>query len=151
MTLNPGVYVIAGTQGPCLGLCVNNGASLTGTGGVMFYEAGGTLSLAGGANFNLTAPTTTNLLTGAAAGILFWQAANDPNPATIDNGATSNLTGAFYFPGATLNLAGGVSVAPYSIIVAQNLNMSNGTTLVSSGNYSSLPNGSPIKNAQLVE
>jgi hypothetical protein len=151
VTLNSGVYVITGTQTPCFGLCIGNGVTVNGTSGVMFYEAGGTITLNGGANFNLTAPTTSNSGTGAVAGILFWQAASDPNPPTIDNGATSSLTGALYFPEATLTLAGGVSVSPYSIIVAQGLNLSNGTSLTSSGNYSSLPNGSPIKDALLVE
>ncbi len=138
MTLN-GTYIVTGS------INIGNNASLTGT-NVTFYETAGTLNLQGGATFTLAAPTS-----GSLAGILFWQAKGDTNTATIDNGANSSLTGAFYFPGATLTLAGGVSVAPYSIIVAQQINLSNGTTLTTNGNYSSLSGGSPIKDAVLVE
>jgi len=147
VNFNSGVYIINGN------FTVGNGCTLNGT-SVMFYEVTGTISLGpmyGSANLNLTAPTTSNASTGASAGILVWQAASDTNPVTINNGSNATLTGALYFPTAALTLAGGSNTTPYTIVVAKSIASSNGASLTLNSNYSSLPGGSPIKDALLVE
>jgi len=152
-TLNPGVYVVTSN------INISNGVTVNGS-GVMFYQTAGTFvlgGLLGGViNLNLTPPTASNSTTGAVAGLLVWQSANDTSnssassPATIDNN-TQNLTGGFYFPNGVVSIQGGTAVTNYSIFVAQGLIMANGTSLTTSSNYSTLTGGSPIKDALLVE
>jgi hypothetical protein len=147
VTFGSGLYVITGSKATN-GIQFNGAGNVTGT-GVTFYiadNAGSVLinSAAGSAeNMALSAQTT-----GALAAILFYQDRNNASPATIDGRLASTLTGALYFPSATLNLAN-INAAPYTITVAKDLAFTGTVNLGS--NYSSLPAGSPIKNSVLVE
>jgi hypothetical protein len=143
LTFNAGTYVITGAAG----LSLQGTGRVTGT-DVLFYFTGGAGSVNISANqtVNLTAPTN-----GTYMGILFFQNAANGNTATINGAGGSRLTGAFYFPGATLTMNGaGNGGAPYMIFVAKTLNFA--TTVDFTSNYSSLSTrSSPVKGAILVE
>jgi hypothetical protein len=144
LTLNPGTYTI--TTG---GVSLNGKGTVTGT-GVTIYLTGN----AGSVAIN-TAPTANETLqlraptTSALAGILFYQDPGNTQTANIDGKGTSRLQGALYFPGATLNLFNTGTLAAYTLAVAKTLSL--GGTVNLGSNFSSLPGGSPIKNAVLVE
>jgi hypothetical protein len=141
VTLNPGTYVVTGGGG------ISFGGTGTVTGNaVTFYVTGGgnSVSFAAGEDVNLVAPTT-----GSFAGILFFQHSTDTTGATITGAAGSKFQGALYFPGATLTVNGGGTGAAYMVLVAKSLNLN--TNLSFPSDYSSLPNGSPIRDAVIVE
>jgi hypothetical protein len=147
VTLNPGVYTITGG-----GLTFAGSGTVTGT-GVTFYigASGGTVSvnappLPPTQTINLSAPTT-----GADAGILFYQNPGNTSAATITGTLNSQLEGALYFPSAQLTINGTGNNAAYTIAVAKSLQLGNKSALNFPSNFASLPNGSPIKNAVLVE
>jgi hypothetical protein len=139
VTLNPGTYILLGG-----GLSVSGGSSLTGS-GVTFYNtknAGnsyGPISFSGGTTENLSAPTT-----GALAGILIFQdrSVTGGGNSDLTGGTTMTLNGAVYFPTTALSFSGGTA-AHYTLIVSKTVSFSGGVTVNS--DYSSLPNGSPIK------
>jgi hypothetical protein len=144
--MKAGNYILRGG-----GLTVSNGATLSGT-GVTFYNtqatgyAYGAISLLGGVDVQLTAPTT-----GSLAGILFFQDRSVVSSLvnTFSNGSTSTFTGSLYFPSTALSYTGGAS-GSYTIIVAKTVSFSGGVTV--KNDYSSLPGGSPILgNATLSE
>jgi Putative Flp pilus-assembly TadE/G-like len=145
LTLNPGTYTI--TQAG--GVSLNGRGTVTGT-GVTIYLRGnaGPVAINTGPTANetlqLRAPTT-----GALAGILFYQNPGNTQTAIIDGKGASRLQGALYFPGATLNLSNTGSLAAYTLAVAKTLSL--GGTVNFGSNFSTLPGGSPIKNAVLVE
>jgi Putative Flp pilus-assembly TadE/G-like len=145
LTLNPGTYTI--TQAG--GVSLNGKGTVTGT-GVTIYLRGN----AGPVAIN-TAPTANEILqlraptNGALAGILFYQNPGNTQTANIDGKGASRLQGALYFPGATLNLSNTGSLAAYTLAVAKNLSFAG--TVNFGSNFSTLPGGSPIKNAVLVE
>jgi hypothetical protein len=148
VTLNPGVYTITGG-----GLSFAGSGTVSGTGVTLYIGAsGGTVSansppLPPTQTMNLSAPTT-----GADAGILFYQDPRNASPATITGTQNSKLEGALYFPSAQLlTIDGTVKNAAYTIVVAQKLQFGNASALNFPSNFSSLPNGSPIKNAVLAE
>jgi hypothetical protein len=87
--------------------------------------------------------------TGADAGILFYQDPGNTSTATINGTTNSRFEGALYFPSAPLTINGLGNPAAYTIAVAKTLAVSG--TLQFLSDFSSLPNGSPIKNAVLVE
>jgi hypothetical protein len=140
-----GTYAVTGGGG----ISFNGTGTITGTGVTIYMGAGG-----GPVNINnlpgssrtlqLTAPTA-----GALAGILFFQDRGNAQTANIDGKGTSRLQGAFYFPNATLNLSNTGTLAAYTLAVAKTLSL--GGTVNFGSNFSSLPGGSPIKNAVLVE
>jgi hypothetical protein len=143
--LNPGTYTI--TQAG--GLSLNGNGTVTGTGVTIYLRRNAgpvAINTLPGANETLLlqAPTT-----GALAGILFYQNPGNVLPAIIDGKGTSRLEGALYFPGALLNLANTGTLAAYTIAVANSLSLSG--TVKFGSDFSSLPGGSPIKNAVLVE
>lgn len=141
---NPGIYEVTGG-----GITFNGTGTITGN-GVTFSlsPTGGSVSIntAPGATqqLNLTAPTT-----GADAGILFYQDPLNLAPASIQGNGNPTLQGVLYFPGATLTLNNTGTGAAYTVVVGRTLNLSG--TLNFPSNYTSLPNGSPIKQAVLVE
>jgi hypothetical protein len=134
-----GTYILLGG-----GLSVSGGSTLTGT-GVTFYVTGGpghsygAVDLSGGTNLQLSAPTT-----GPLAGILFYQDPSITSPAasSLSGGTDTIFNGALYFPTSAVNYSGGAASA-YTILVSKTVSITGGTTLNS--NYSSLPNGSPVK------
>ena len=79
-------------------------------------------------------------------GILIYQDRTDTQDASINGNL--NLNGAQYFPGAQLNLGGNMT-SNYTIIVAQVIQF-NGDFGIGS-DYTSLPEGSPVKSAVLVQ
>jgi hypothetical protein len=143
VTLNAGTYLITGG-----GVTFNSAGNINGTGVTFYVSAGG-----GGVSINpthsgaltadLVAPTT-----GAFAGILFYQDRGNASNATIDGNGGSKLQGALYFPDAALNLNDVSATAAYTIAVAESLSLTATTFNV---NYTSLPGGSPVKTAVLVE
>jgi hypothetical protein len=151
-TLAPGVYVIAGG-----GLVVNSQAKVAGT-GVTIYNTSGALSGVGGcnagfspfnidgqANLNLSAPTS-----GSLAGMLFFQDRNITTASSnnIQGGSTTVLNGAIYLPHGPLLFSGNNSTSGYTILVADTISI-NGNSNVNA-DYSSLPNGSPVKGTVVV-
>ncbi len=152
LNLNPGTYILNGG-----GLKVSGGSVMVGA-GVTFFNTCvsscpsgyGAISFSGGADNSLSAPTT-----GSLAGILFFQDRNLPSAQwsktnTITGGSSSTFEGALYFPNTPLSYSGGGSTnAPYTIVVARTLTISGGCTF--NRDYSSLPDGSPVKQVELVE
>jgi hypothetical protein len=123
------------------------GLQLDGTGapvngdGVTFYVTG---KAPVNINGNVTLNASTNSLTpGVPGGVLFFQDRANNQAATING----TLSGALYFPNAPLTMSG-TGTSPYTIIVAQTIQF-NGTIGIGS-DYTSLPEGSPIKAAVLV-
>lgn len=167
VTLNAGTYILAAStasNGTSLGLTIDDGATVTGTSGVTFYNTQGgqsgsagavTLACPSSGNINLVAPTS-----GSYKGILFYQDPLDIADAQIEGQTTppSILQGAFYFPGDITNstahpqvtLSYSNSGAQYTIMVAKQVFLPNpsnqcGGATVFNSNYSSLSGGSPIK------
>jgi hypothetical protein len=139
VNLSAGTYVISGPGG----LQFNGNSTVTGN-DVTFYLSGGAVNFAASQTIQLSAPTN-----GTYAGILFFQNARNGNAATITGAGGSRLTGALYFPGATLTMNGAGTGAAYMILVAKTLDLN--TNINFTSNYTSLANGSPIKGAVLVE
>jgi Flp pilus assembly protein TadG len=139
VTLNPGTYIFTGD------FIVNGTPTVTGNGVTLYFTSSGSITVNGATNFNLTAPTT-----GTYAGILMFQDRADTAQATINGSNTSTLQGSLYFPDAPLVFNGSSGTnAAYTIIIAQSITFNGSVTL--NDNYSSLPGGSPIKTAVLVE
>ncbi len=147
--VNPGNYIIDGG-----GITVDGTSTLNGD-GVTFFLTGsstypyGGVTIDGASNESLTAPTT-----GPYPGILFFQdrsitgitAANNPN---VFNGSSTQVyQGALYFPTTALTYNGAAS-AQYTILVADTIGINGSATI--GDNYSSLPGGSPIKDAVVSE
>src|SRR5215469_8028425 len=143
---NAGTYVLAGGGMRISSNTVMNGA------GVTFYNTTGTggyggISINANSTVNLSAPTT-----GPLAGILFFQDRSIPGTAaasTLSGNSTSTFDGALYFPTTALTFNGNSSANGYSIVVANKLTLVGNASI--GDNYSSLPNGSPIKSTILAE
>jgi len=100
VTLNAGVYVISGGD-----LKINANANITGTDVTFFLTNGATLQINGNATLNLAAPTT-----GTYSGVLFYGDRTQLTAKnTINGNATSNLTGAIYFPSQEVDFLGNFS------------------------------------------
>jgi Flp pilus assembly protein TadG len=150
-TFNPGVYIL---NGGGLSMTSALGGVATGT-GVTFYNtgsgAGSCNTCYGGINSfftfgsSLTAPTT-----GTYAGILFFQDRNNPQQANFDfdaSGGTRTLTGAYYFADATVSFLANFGNS-YTIIDAKRISWT--VALQLNADFSSLPDGSPIKNTGVL-
>jgi Flp pilus assembly protein TadG len=100
VTLNSGVYVINGGS-----LKINSNANISGTGVTFYLTNGATLDFNGNANINLTAPTS-----GTYSGILFYGDRTQGTAVNKLNGnASSNMTGAVYFPTQEVDFQGNFS------------------------------------------
>ena len=143
VVLNAGTYVI--TSG---GIDFGGRGTVSGTGVTLYFgPAGGSITFSGNQTINLAAPTS-----GTYAGILVYQNAGNASAATLDGANGSSFEGALYLPNAPLTINGAAgSTAAYTIVVAQSVSSLNGATFDLPANYSSLPNGSPIKDAVLIE
>jgi hypothetical protein len=82
---------------------------------------------------------------------LFYQDPGNTSAATITGTSNSKFEGALYFPAATLTIDATGNNAAYTIAVAKSLQLGGTSALNFPSDFSSLPNGSPIKNAVLVE
>jgi hypothetical protein len=107
-TLSPGVYYM--DQGS---LTVNGGGTLNGAGVTIIFTSStnknyATASLNGGANINLTAPTS-----GWTAGLVMIADRKAPvgTAYKLNGGATQSLGGTVYVPTGALTYAGGADVA----------------------------------------
>jgi len=141
VTLNPGVYVITGA------LTFASGKTLGGD-GVTFYLCGNaSVNIGNGAMLNFTAPTS-----GSYNGVLFYQDRADTQPASIQGGANSTLTGILYFPSAALTIGNGsCTMASISApIVANTITMVGGSTL-QDNSYSNVNSSSLLSSPKLVE
>ena len=150
--LNPGTYVIRGG-----GLNILGASLITGT-GVTFYITGDSTYAYKGVNIaavnvhSLTAPTS-----GPLEGILFFQDRNissgtaNANPNTIVGAALARYEGTFYFPTTVLNYTINASVAKYTAMVADKININLVAAGVVANDYSSLADGSPLKAVTLGE
>jgi Flp pilus assembly protein TadG len=102
-TLDPGIYIISNGS-----LNMAAGNSLTGTGVTIILTSptpasdNGVFSIAGGASFTLSAPTT-----GPTAGIALWADARLPNKEDkFAGGSAGNTVGAIYLPSHNVKWAG---------------------------------------------
>jgi Flp pilus assembly protein TadG len=145
VTFRAGTYVITGGGAGVGGLSFHGAGTVSGT-GVTFYVASGSISFGNRQTIQLTAPSVDPY-----AGILFFQPAANKNTATITGRGGSYLQGALYFPNATLTMngAGNNPTSQYLLLVAKTLNLQ--TDISSTSNYSSLPNGSPIRSTALIQ
>jgi len=140
-----GTYVMEGG-----GFSVGNSGQATGSGVTVFLTGDSNFSY-GPANFSgaavvqLIAPTS-----GTYAGILFFQDSTATGTTSPTSGNTSNFggsastyfQGALYFP-TTGIVYSGASTAQYTILVANQVTVSNSATI--NNDYSSLASGTPIK------
>lgn len=100
VTLNPGVYVISGGT-----LKVNGNANVTGTGITFYLTNGATVQINGNATLNIAAPTS-----GAYSGVAFYGDRTQLTAKnTINGNASSNITGAIYFPSQEVDFLGNFS------------------------------------------
>jgi len=148
VTFTPGLYVITPQGGVNNGLVINSSGTVTGD-GVTFYNAAGSasVSITSSGTVSLTAPTSGNY-----AGILLFQDPANQSSATVDGGINPKFEGALYFPNvnSTLTIDDIGSADAYTIVVAGSLDI-RGNNNIFNSDYSSLSNGSPIKDAVLVE
>jgi hypothetical protein len=106
VTLNPGTYIMDGGTFSISGNSTISGAGVT----IVLTSSSGsdyaTVSIAGGAHVNLSAPTSGNM-----AGLAFFQDRNAPSGVHNDfnGGETMNIEGAIYMPKQTVNFAGGTN------------------------------------------
>jgi Flp pilus assembly protein TadG len=100
VNLAPGTYFVNGGT-----LKSNASANVTGNGVTFYLYNNAGVSLNGGANFNVSAPTT-----GSYSGMLFFGSrSNTSGAVTINGGATSRATGAIYFPKQSVSYLGNFS------------------------------------------
>lgn len=115
---------------------------------------GASVQIGNTGNINLSAPV--DAAAGGIPGVLFFQDRLDTGPACVagsliacaPTGANMFLTGALYFPVASLGLGANQPTA-YTILVAHSIQFQGSVSIGT--DYSSLTNGSPIKGAVLVQ
>ncbi|HUP03146.1 MAG TPA: hypothetical protein VMU19_04110 [Bryobacteraceae bacterium] len=105
LILTSGTYVLKA------GFSITGGATITATGPVTLYVLGGSISWTGNPIVTLTAPNS-----GTYNGILIWQAAADAAAGTMTGGATLQLNGVVYMPGAGLSYCGGGATTSTTIV-----------------------------------
>ncbi|HLY16377.1 MAG TPA: pilus assembly protein TadG-related protein [Bryobacteraceae bacterium] len=95
LVLTPGTYVLKN------GLSMAGGTSISGS-GVTLYLQGGGITMAGGANVNLSAPGS-----GPYQGIVIYQDRSDSTADSLVGGATQLISGTIYLPAANVSYSGG--------------------------------------------
>ena len=146
LTLNAGTYILMGG-----GLNVSGGSNIIGN-GVTFYNTKNAsysskpVTVRGGSNTTLTAPTT-----GSLEGILFFEDRSIPSGQKDAVSGTSGtvLQGALYFLNDELDYSGGSVATAYTILVANIIHFTGPSVI--NDNYSTLSDGSPIRVASLGE
>jgi hypothetical protein len=138
----PGLYIL-----DSIGLQIQPGntGNVSGNGVVFYVTGGGSVQINGTGNVTLTASTTA-MSPGIPAGVLFYQDRGDTQNASINGNI--GFTGALYFPNASLTLGGTVN-SGYAVIVADVIQF--GGNVAIGSDFSSLPTGSPVKAAVLVQ
>jgi len=125
---------------------LNSNTTLNGTGGVTVYFKSGSLTLNSNVILNITAPTT-----GTYAGIAIFQNRADSSSLILNSSTTMSVNGAIYAPAANLILNSNSFTNVYSIMVANTITINSNSAINIHSDYSSLPNGSPIKMAVTIE
>ncbi len=126
VTMNPGVYIMDSGS-----FSINGQATLTGTGVTIILTSSTgssypTVSINGGAEVNLTAPTS-----GTYSGMAFYQDRNAPlnNSNSFNGGSTMNINGSVYFPKGQTTFNGGNSITtPCTQIVAYTITFNGNNT-----------------------
>ncbi len=98
VTLQPGTYFVDGA------MSISGGAKITGTGVTLYFTDGGSIRVNGGAEMNITAPSS-----GTYAGMAMVQSRSAPAGVTnkFNGGSTMNIQGAIYFPKQDVEFTGG--------------------------------------------
>ena len=150
VTLSPGVYVIDGDS-----LTINSGAKVTGE-GVTFVLTGSsptsiaTVSINGGADVDISAPTTTQDATWA--GILFFQDPAGPATHSINGGADLRFEGIVYMPTGDLSFSGGsTQKADCLLLVTNTVKFTGSSGLGNNCDSSMNPPPSPARIIRVVE
>ncbi len=139
VTFNPGLYIINNGA-----FTINGNANVHGT-GVFFYLTGNaSFTWNGGSALSFIAPTS-----GTYEGVLLFQDPGDTSTGTINGNNASVIQGAVYMPKAPITINGTGSTAAYTILVVDKATFNGNSTF--NDNYTTLPNGSPIKAAHLTE
>lgn len=125
---------------------LNSDTTLNATGGVTLYFKSGSLTLNSDVTLNITAPTT-----GTYAGIAIFEDRSNSSSLILNSNTTMTITGAIYAPDANVTLNSNSFNDVYSIMVASTITINSNSAVNINSNYSSLPNGSPIKMAVTVE
>jgi Flp pilus assembly protein TadG len=136
LTLNPGIYIIAGGSLSLSGqTTLNAPSSATAPGGVTIvltnYNGGSTyatVSISGGANVNVVAPTS-----GATEGLAFFQDRNAPSTGTdsFTGGSSQSITGAVYLPNNQVSFTGNTGTSGQAVctqLVALKFNFTGAST-----------------------
>ncbi len=137
VSLSPGVYVI---NGP---LKLTGQGSLTGTGVTIYLTSKGSVSVAGKATMDLTAPTS-----GTYNGVLFYQDTSNSSTAKFAGGSGSTLTGILYFPDALVELVGGTTSSSAVSVIASSMKFAGNDSM---NNYATVNQSTPLSAARLVE
>lgn len=100
--LNPGTYVINGGT-----LTIDSKATVSGSGVTFVLANNATVKINGGANVNISAPTS-----GSNAGIAFYQVPGADNSIAqrFNGGSNMTINGALYFPNQTVSFNGGNAI-----------------------------------------
>ena len=97
VNMAPGVYVIDGGE-----LSVNSTATINGSGVTFYLTNGATLSMNGGANVQLSAPTS-----GTYSGVLVFVDRDEPhNDYTVNGNSGSTVNGAIYAANGNVRMNG---------------------------------------------
>jgi Flp pilus assembly protein TadG len=133
ITLNPGIYVINGGE-----LHFEAGTQLGGNGVFFYLENGANLVIDNGANVNLVSGGAAENGGGTAAsvgsngvynGILFYQPSTNTSTLSVQGGSSMYINGAFYAPGAAIDLGNGSGSTVMADVVGGSLTMNGGGTL----------------------
>jgi Flp pilus assembly protein TadG len=119
IVFNPGVYVLTGD------FTFNGANTITGT-GVTFVMDSGSITMNGNGTITLSAPTT-----GSYANALFYQPKANTSSPTLNSGHDGSLTGALYFPGATIT--GNSSGDAWTLLIAASITLNSASLLGPNG------------------
>jgi hypothetical protein len=131
LTLNPGIYILNGTNG---GKSLSIDSSTVTAPGVVFFITGqngytaGPISVTGSSILNMSAPTT-----GTYRGILFLQDRSTTYAGSnvFDGSSGGTTSGTFYFPTTKLTITGTSSTSTKMAYVANTLEVDGSSSLTS--------------------
>jgi hypothetical protein len=153
-----GVYYMAGG-----GLTINSLAVITGTNVTIYNtssananvsgcsgKAFAPITISGQASVTLSAPTTN---TNGLEGVLIFQdrRITSASATTISGSSTTQLNGAIYLLHSPLLYTGTNTSVGYQILVADTITINGNSNVYINSDYSSLQDGSPIRNAAILE